>query len=87
MRALGSCYLQQIHALSQLQGAHVALHAGRIGLEDTCRTQVCLLVLPLASMFPESTDLFIHKAEMMTSDSSYSGVNVVQPQQEELLYD
>lgn len=56
--ALGSCYLQQMHALSQLQGAHVALHVGRIGLEDTCRAQVCLLILPLASMFPESTDYY-----------------------------
>lgn len=73
MRALGSCYLQQIHAVSQLQGAHMALHTGRIGLEDTCRAQVCLLIFPLASMFPESTDLFIHKAEMMMSDAAPTG--------------
>lgn len=57
-----------------LQGARVVLHVGHVGLEDTRRAQGCLLIFPLASVFPESTDLFIHKAEMM-SGRSYSGVN------------
>lgn len=42
----GKRYVQQIHALSLLQGARVVLQVGRVGLEDTCRAQVCLLVFP-----------------------------------------